>query len=248
MIDFHSHILPFMDDGSASVEESLQMLKLSANQGVEIIVATPHFNLREESIADFLGRRQCAYELLAEAHLFKPKLPVVCLGAEVAYFPGISWSEELPRLCISGTRHLLLEMPLEPWSKRMLNEINGLMTGSEIIPIIAHIERYMSFNNGDKITELLNLGALIQMNAEFVISRLTRKKALKLLAMVHIHLLGSDSHSSKDHRADLGAAIRIIRRSLGQERINEIDVLGHSILSAAQQAAFYSYNSQIITT
>jgi protein-tyrosine phosphatase len=150
-------------------------------------------------------------------------------------------------LCILGTKYLLLEMPFEPWSKRTMNEVSGLITGYEIIPIIAHIERYANFHNSkEKISELLEMGALIQMNAEFLLSRLTRKAALKFLAMEQVHLLGSDRHSSKDHRADLRAAAKIIRRRLGEARMNTMDAFGREVLSTAQKAPLLSFESPVI--
>lgn len=64
MIDFHSHILPGIDDGSASVEESLKLLEMLAEQGVKTVVATPHFYPDRTSVSDFLRRRDAAYQRL----------------------------------------------------------------------------------------------------------------------------------------------------------------------------------------
>ena len=58
MIDFHTHILPKMDDGSKSTEESIAMLKMQAEQGIRWVVATPHFYAEPESPQDFLQRRK----------------------------------------------------------------------------------------------------------------------------------------------------------------------------------------------
>ena len=88
MIDWHSHLLPKMDDGSRSVEESVSMLDLLGEQGVSIVLATPHFGADEESVDEFLERRAHAYERLAP-HI-KPEHPRVLCGAEVKYYPGIS--------------------------------------------------------------------------------------------------------------------------------------------------------------
>ena len=61
MVDFHSHILPEMDDGSSSPEESLKMLEMSARQGIDHIFATSHFYPDEEDPSSFLRRRAEAY-------------------------------------------------------------------------------------------------------------------------------------------------------------------------------------------
>ena len=68
MIDFHSHILPAMDDGSKNIEESLQMLRMLQEQGVERVIATPHFYADENPPDVFLRRRADAWEHL-RAHL-----------------------------------------------------------------------------------------------------------------------------------------------------------------------------------
>ena len=87
IIDFHSHILPNIDDGSDSVETSLLMIDAMLNQGVDTVVATPHFYAHKDRIETFLQKRQNAFEAL------KKSLPNVSLnivvGAEVAYFSGI---------------------------------------------------------------------------------------------------------------------------------------------------------------
>ena len=64
MIDFHTHILPKMDDGSKSTEESIAMLKMQAEQGIRWVVATPHFYAEHESPQDFLQRRNHSYQSL----------------------------------------------------------------------------------------------------------------------------------------------------------------------------------------
>ena len=63
-IDFHSHILPKIDDGSRSVEESVKLLDLMAQDGVSVVAATPHFYCSKTSIHRFLDRRAEAYDIL----------------------------------------------------------------------------------------------------------------------------------------------------------------------------------------
>ena len=119
MMDFHSHILPGADDGSRSVEESLAMLKMAAEQGVRHMVATPHFYAHHDDPAAFLERRAEAWQRLAEAMTRQPGLPDISLGAEVYFFRGISQSDVMEDLIIQGTRCLLVEMPESPWTDLM---------------------------------------------------------------------------------------------------------------------------------
>ncbi|MEF2562838.1 MAG: CpsB/CapC family capsule biosynthesis tyrosine phosphatase, partial [Negativibacillus sp.] len=95
MIDFHAHILPKMDDGSKSAEESIAMLKIQAEQGIRCVVATPHFYAEHETPQDFLHRREHSYQSLQqeiERQGLQEQLPQIRLGAEVRYFEGISRS------------------------------------------------------------------------------------------------------------------------------------------------------------
>lgn len=112
-IDFHSHVLPNMDDGSDSFETSLSLLRRLTEQGISTVCATSHYYRKREPTARYLDRRAAALEALMEH--WKPDLPKLLLGAEVAFFPGIGEEETLSQLCLPGTRTLLLEMPFTRW-------------------------------------------------------------------------------------------------------------------------------------
>ncbi|ADY55804.1 PHP domain protein [Syntrophobotulus glycolicus DSM 8271] len=232
MIDYHSHILPCMDDGSRDTEESLQMLRLSAGQGVDTIIATPHFYLCKETVHSFLLRRRYAHELLEKACHNESGLPQIILGAETAYFSGISVNREIERLCIAGTRHLLLEMPFETWSGRILTEVCNLALSRRINPIIAHMERYIATENVKAFPVLLRNGVLMQLNADFLISRRTRKTALTYLTQNCASLLGSDSHNMTTRKPNMDKGYQYIRDMLGESRINELEALGRAILNS----------------
>ena len=81
-IDFHSHILPAIDDGSDSVGKSLHMCSMCAAQGVDIVVSTPHFYATRDRVEDFLERREYAYQSLCTEN--REKKMELRLGAEVA--------------------------------------------------------------------------------------------------------------------------------------------------------------------
>ena len=142
MIDFHSHILPGMDDGSKSTQESLEMLDMLRAQGVDTVAATPHFYARENPPEVFLRRRAEAWNRL------RPQLtadsPRVLLGAEVRYFQGISHVDRLHDLCLEGQDVLLLEMPFSPWPSRTLAELTDLAQRGDLTVVLAHMERYLA--------------------------------------------------------------------------------------------------------
>ena len=98
MIDFHTHILANVDDGSQSLHESLCMLQREQEQGVEKIIATPHFYAHRDTVSQFLFRREEAIRLLLQE---RQDISVL-IGAEVYYFPGIGKAEQLSRLSLTA--------------------------------------------------------------------------------------------------------------------------------------------------
>lgn len=220
--DFHSHILPGMDDGSGSVEESLAMLRLEADQGIGHVVATPHFDPRKDNPEAFLKRRDRAEALLRSAMEGMPELPKLTLGAEVYYFPGMGHSARLEALTVSGTRTLLVEMPAAPWEEAMYRDLEAL-SRQGLLPVIAHIDRYIGpFRRYGIPKRLENLPVLVQANASFFLKPATAGLALGMLEKQQIHLLGSDCHDLTSRPPNLGAALQRIRKKLGEEALEAI--------------------------
>ena len=219
MIDFHSHILPGVDDGSPDVETSIAMLRAEAEQGVTHVVATPHFYARHDDPHRFLARRARAEEALREEMTRQDGLPQLLVGAEVAFFRGISDSEFLPELTIRGKRCILIEMPLPPWPEEFYRELEAIWTDRNILPVIAHIDRYIRpFRTFGIPQRLAEMPVLVQANAEFFLERPTARMAKRILKAGQIHLLGSDCHNLSDRKPNLGPAMEKIR-SFGGEGI-----------------------------
>lgn len=230
MIDFHSHFLPRMDDGSSSVEESLEMLRVSLDQGVDVMSATPHFYAFREDPDSFLERRAAAFARLPLEDAAHPKL---LLGAEVYYFDGMSHSESLRRLTLEGTRYILVEMPFSRWSDHMVDEVLRIRDRLRLKPYLAHIERYLHAQRGtDYIARFIREGLLIQCNADFFLTRSTARKALRMLRNGQIHILGSDAHNMAERAPNLGEAVSLIRAELGDRIVNEMDAFGNAMLQS----------------
>ncbi len=216
MTDFHSHILPGMDDGSRSLEESLSMLEALGSQGVRAVAATSHFYPDRESTDSFLARRAAALEKLIPA--LPQESPRVIPGAEVCYYSGISRMEGLDRLCLEGTRILLLEMPIERWSEHTLQELRYLASSGRLQLMIAHIERPAPYQRPQVLEELVRLGVLFQSNAsQFLGGLWTRHRALEQLSRGLIHVLGSDCHNLTTRPPRLKAAYEAIARRFGPD-------------------------------
>ena len=223
MTDVHSHILPSVDDGSASVEESVKLLTMLSEQGVDTVAATPHFYADYDDLGSFLKRRLDAYNNLM---LNTPaSLPQIRLGAEVAYFDGISYSDAVNELTIEGTPLLLVEMPMDRWSGRMTEELLRLASGGNVCVLLAHIERCMPFQKWDVWEALLENGVLMQSNASFFLDRRARKQAVRLLKDGCIHMLGSDCHNLTMRAPHLGEAYEVIERYCGREAIERLAMI-----------------------
>lgn len=223
IIDFHSHILPGIDDGSASVEESVAMLRQEAAQGIRHVIATPHFYARYDDPEVYFPARQRACRQLARELSVHPGLPEVTVGAEVHFFPGISHSDVLEALTIGKKRCILIEMPDAPWTESMYRELENIFQRRELLPIIAHVDRYISpFRTHGIPDRLAQLPVLVQANASFFLRSSTRSLALKLLRQDKIHLLGSDCHNLTTRPPQLGDAVEVIRQRLGEEPLARI--------------------------
>lgn len=229
--DFHSHILPGVDDGSKSVKESLELLRMEAEQGVRCVVATPHFYANHDTPARFLKRRAAAWERLQVAMAEEPDLPEIILGAEVYYFPGMSDSDALSQLTIGGKKFIMIEMPNMTWTENMYQELENIYEKQGITPIIAHIDRYISPFRGREVLKRLELlPVLVQVNGEFFLRPLTAPMAQRMLKKNRVHLLGSDCHDCSARKPNLGKAVRKIEKHLGTAALERIKKLEEKVL------------------
>ncbi len=223
VIDFHSHVLPGIDDGSKSVSESIAMLRMEAQQGIRCVAATPHFYAHHDRPERFLEKRQAAEALLRAEMARQENMPRLMVGAEVYYFPGMSQSDVLPGLAIGDTGAILVEMPPAPWTEHMYRELADIRSNWGLIPIVAHVDRYISPLRTFGIPERLEeLPVLVQANAGFFRNPMTRGLALRLLREDRIQLLGSDCHNLNDRPPNLADAVQVIRKRLGKEALTQI--------------------------
>lgn len=222
MLDFHSHILPEIDDGAKDVEESCAMLSMLKEQGVTTVALTPHYIAMDESPREFLENRQKSFEILSsEIECCSGSLPKLLLGAEVYYYPGISKMEDLSTLTLEGTNLLLLEMPMTTWGEYAFREIEEIINTSSLTVVLAHIERYFKYIKKNDIERLLDMGALLQVNASFFFARSTKRRALKMFKNGYLSFIGSDCHSTKHRPPRIGEAIDVIKDKFGQQSVED---------------------------
>ncbi len=229
MIDIHTHILPGIDDGSDSVEESADMLGMLREQGVDTVVATPHFYIDRIDAASFLTERDAAAAKLYHGLGNVEKRPRIALGAEVEFYNELYSLDVLEQLCISGTKYILVEMPFDRWTDYTYQALGKLSFSRGITPIIAHIERYIDMQKNDVIDRLIEVDALIQINSGFVTAKNTRRKALSMIKKGMVCYLGSDCHNTSSRRPDIGEAYSIIQDKLGYKGMDTLEYWGLAI-------------------
>ena len=216
LIDIHSHILPDVDDGARTVEESIELLKSLKAQGVTDVIATPHFIANEQNLDEFFQIvKEASEELFAATQNLD--LPNVYLGSEVYYFAGIGKSKAISTLCLNKTKYLLLELPTCTIDKYILDDIKRIRTELGLIPIIAHIERYAKEKGFKHVLSLIDGGVcLAQLNATSLFMPQYKKISYKLIKKGYISFIATDTHSLRHRPPMLDSAFDAIETNLGK--------------------------------
>lgn len=227
MIDFHSHMLPGIDDGSQDVDTSLKMLAMSKADGVDTVLLTPHCHPRsQEHIDRFLEKRESAFKALSSA-IQNQDMPKIIPASEIRIYADFHKYKGLEDLCISGTDYILLEMPYELWKDYAFEEIYQL-TRLGFKPIMAHLDRFL--DQQKHFREIYSLGSLVQMNTSAFLESATRKKMADFFETGHIHVIGSDTHDLHERKPDIADAYNMITKKFGTEYIDYINYAGENIL------------------
>lgn len=193
LTDHHCHILPDMDDGAHDIAESLEMIEMMKAQGVERIIATPHFYAHEErSVEEYLIRRQYAYESVAGNSVIAD----ILLGAEVAVEHGISKISGIERLAIEDTGFILMELPYRGYEEWMSEEISAIKKEYGLTVILAHIHRYIEYYAPKDMELILNTDAVFQINNEAFGLRRDKKLVKQLIKDGKRLVFGSDAHNA----------------------------------------------------
>lgn len=230
MIDFHSHILPFIDDGSSSIEESVALLSMLKDQGIKTVVATPHYDAKRDTPEAFVSKRNESYEKLLPN--IKDGFPKVILGAEVSYYPGIERLKGIRSLTAGESDLLLLEMPISVWTEYTVKELVDLTTTKNMTVVLAHAERYLGLQSLKTIELLNDSGILRQYNADFFLRFGQKRKALKMLERGEIHLIGSDCHNLSMRPPRIGEAYGLMKKKLGGGFYSFFCGYGYSLLKS----------------
>lgn len=213
MIDFHTHILPNMDDGSKDLKQSLEMLSMLEKQNVKLVCLTSHFYANKESIDSYIKRRNDAFAKIS----YKGNMKIV-LGCEIHYYRGISESEDIDKLCLEGTNILLIELPFEyRINENIINEIISLKNKGYKV-VLAHFERYNFSVN--ELNRFKKSGILLQANCEYIIGSFFNSNGIKLLKDGLIDFIGSDCHNLESRKPNYLDAIIKMKSKLGDDFVN----------------------------
>lgn len=235
MIDFHTHILPAIDDGSRDLEQTKTLLRQAHEQGIRHILATPHFYADRDSAGHFLKKREESFGKVKELREKENWIPEIRTAAEVYYFPGIGKADVLPKLCMEGSRLLLLELPFAQWTSGIYRDVEYIIDRQKLTVMLAHIERYYEFQKDKRVwRDMFELPVYAQINAGSFLRRSRRSLALKFIRSGYQVLLGSDCHNPEARPSNLKAGRDVISKKLGEDMLDEIDRRGRLLWEDAE--------------
>jgi len=221
LVDTHCHIIPNIDDGSSSLDESLQMARVAVASGVSTIVATPHHGVRNiENRADLVDLKV----QLLNAELMSRNIPLTILsGQEVRVRPWLI--EELYEGTIrtlNSTRYILLELPsygVPDYFQHVLHELSIL----QMTPVIAHPERNYEFlRNPSNLIPFIDQGALCQVTSQSIMGLFgykVQKLAIELCKNNWVHLVASDAHNMSSRPGMLKQGYQRLEKKVGKQRV-----------------------------
>jgi protein-tyrosine phosphatase len=206
--DLHSHILPRLDDGARTLEDSLAIARAAVADGVRVLAATPH--VRDDYPTSTRGMQRALAQVrsaLQEADVDLGVLP----GAEIAYGELMRLGRsELRAFALAGNpSYLLVETPYSIWPLGFADTVARLRDEG-ITPVVAHPERNKDVQrDSEHVGALVRRGALVQVTAASVDGRLgqsARTCAAHLLERGLVHLLASDAHNADVREVGLSRA------------------------------------------
>lgn len=219
VVDFHTHILFSIDDGARNINESIQLIKEEIKQGVKTIVLTPHFYPETDDLTVFLEKREQSYQQL-KAKVEQDNLPIrLILGCEVKFSPKLL-ELDLPPLCIADTDFLLIEFSMShyhSWTKDIFFQLQS----RGFHPIIAHAERYRNLPN-DSLVELVQAGALVQINTSSIVNNPESFKKIKQLIKQNlVHIYGTDTHNFDKRPPTYKLGLQLLAKVSGGKHITD---------------------------
>ena len=225
MKDIHTHILNGLDDGSKTIEESINILKKAKESGITEIVLTPHYI--NNSNYNCNNKNKIELFNILQEEVKKNNIDIkLYLGNEVMIDNDIvDLLNNKEIMSINNTRYVLVEFSMDFYNKNLKNFIFD-MVRNNYIPIIAHPERYLYVQNDiSLLDDFIQMGAILQGNYLSLLSKYgkkSKKTLIKLLKEGKIALLASDIHRS-DSDYYLDDALKKLKRVVkSEEKIDNL--------------------------
>ena len=222
--DIHSHLLPGLDDGARTIEDSKRMLHIAYSEGIRNIIVTPHF--REEMFMSSLDEINSAYYEVKQLIVNEGLDINLYLGQEIYYSSNTSTLLlDKKILTMAGSDYVLLEFSPNTAYQYIKSALqNTIMSG--FWPILAHFERYDNIvSNWNNIEEIINMGVCVQVNASTItgspLSKHTRL-AKKLLKYDMVDFIATDSHNDRSRDPRLNDCVTYIDKKYGRSYTNKL--------------------------
>lgn len=232
MIDIHTHILPGLDDGAASFEDTSNMARAAISEGITTIIATPHHaNGTYTNTADNVAEHTHS----VNEQLMAAGVPVtIRTGQEVRVHDDLldAWhrGEILP---LAGSSYILVEMPSSRIPKAMYELIHELCL-LKLKPIIAHPERNAEVvKHPERLAELIEAGAFAQVTTHSLLGGFGKRieqSAWSLMKDGLIHIVSSDAHHVERRGFRLREAYDSIERRMGEHWVSYLQSNAQSII------------------
>lgn len=209
MIDLHSHVLPSLDDGAASLDEAVSICRAAVEDGTTILAGTPHVRFDYPTAPEEMASTLDALRGAAK------HLPIEIVGGgEIALDQLGRGFDELRAFGLAGNPDvLLIETPYFGWPEGLIRALRDLRRAG-IVPVLAHPERNHAIQIApDQVGEVIEAGALVQVTAAAVDGRLGERQqnaALRLIWTKRAHLIASDAHAPSIRRVGLRGAADVV--------------------------------------
>ena len=224
MIDFHSHVLPNVDDGSKSVEETFKLLEEAKEAGFDGVISTSHY--MEEYYEVNVAERKVWINALSE-NLYKKNIDLkLYLGNEIYISKNIiDFLETGKATSINNSNYVLFEFPLNSKPMDMYDIIYDMLE-YKLVPVLAHPERYSFVQKEPNLVyDLIQKGVLMQSNYGSILGMYGEKAQIivsKLLENNMVHFLGSDVHRANSIYSKIQSSLGEIEAIVGEEKLKEI--------------------------